>query len=225
MRIFFAVPQRQLLIGGTLAVATALGCQTNTGTVIDKKTTQGAILGGLAGAAAGRAIGGHENDTAGILIGAAAGAVAGGLIGRYLDKQQEELDAIPDANVERREDKLIVGFQGDVLFDSGSSTLHSGAVSRLRSVADTLRRFPESDLVVKGYTDSQGSEAFNLKLSEDRADRVRDLLIAEGLAASRITTVGYGESFPVASNATPEGRQQNRRVEIEIRPREDQLRE
>ena len=202
-----------------------LGCQTNTGTALDNKSTQGAILGGRAGAAVGRAIGGHKHDTAGILIGAATGAVAGGLIGNYLDKQAQELDAIPDANIERREDRLIVGFQGDVLFDSGSPALHPGAYSRLEQLARTLNRYPASDVVVKGHTDSQGSEQYNLRLSQGRADHVRDVLIAEGLSPSRIRAIGLGEGFPMASNETAAGRQQNRRVEIEIRPREDQLRE
>ena len=203
----------------------ALGCETNTGTALDKKSTQGAILGGLMGAAAGRAIGGHEHDTAGILIGAAGGAVAGGLIGHYLDKQAQELDAIPDANVEQRDDVLIVGFQGDVLFDSGSSVLHAGAYPRLEALADTLKRSPASDVVVKGHTDSQGGGQYNLRLSQDRADHVRAVLVAEGVSPSRVSAIGVGEAFPVASNDTAAGRQQNRRVEVEIRPREDEIRE
>jgi outer membrane protein OmpA-like peptidoglycan-associated protein len=217
--------RRVTLCAAVAGLCAVLGCETNTGTALDKKSTQGAILGGLAGAAAGRAIGGHEHDTEGILIGAAGGAVAGGLIGHYLDKQAQELDAIPDANVEQRDDVLIVGFQGDVLFDSGSSVLHAGAYSRLETLADTLKRYPASDVVVKGHTDSQGGDQYNLRLSQDRADHVRAVLIADGVGPSRVSAIGVGEAFPVASNDTAAGRQQNRRVEVEIRPREDEIRE
>jgi outer membrane protein OmpA-like peptidoglycan-associated protein len=203
------------------ALLVASGCQTNTGTALDKKTTQGAVLGALAGAAAGRAIGGHDNAAAGILIGAAAGGLTGGLIGNYLDRQQQELDAIPDATVQRREDTLILSFPGDVVFDSGSATLSAGAYERLRTVADSLRQYPDTDLVVKGHTDSVGSDSFNLDLSEQRAESVRKFLVAEGVSAYRITAIGFGEQFPLATNASPEGRAQNRRVEIEIRPNQE----
>ena len=205
-------------LAGLLAAA---GCQTNTGTALDKKTTQGAVLGALAGAAAGRAIGGHENAAAGILIGAAAGGLAGGLIGNYLDKQQQELDAIPDSTVQRRQDALILSFPGDIVFDSGSATLSAGAYERLRSVADSLRQYPDTDVVVKGHTDSTGADSFNLDLAERRADNVRQFLIAEGVSSYRVTAIGFGEQFPLATNATPEGRAQNRRVEIEIRPNQE----
>lgn len=201
-----------------VAFAVFAGCQTNTGTVLDKKATQGAVLGALAGAAAGAAIGGHEHRAGGALIGAATGALAGGLIGRYLDNQAKELDAIPGAEVQRREDSLLVNFQSTLLFDSGSSTLKPGAYDRLRPLARTLNNYPKSDVIVKGHTDSEGSDSFNQKLSEDRADRVREFLVSEAVAAPRITAIGFGETMPVATNDTPEGRQQNRRVEIEIRP-------
>jgi outer membrane protein OmpA-like peptidoglycan-associated protein len=214
---------RRALGAGLGLALTVAGCQTDTGTVLDKKTTQGAILGTLGGAAAGAAID-HDKRGRGALIGAAVGGLAGGLIGNYLDRQAQEMDAIPDADVRRNEDSLTVLFPGDVLFDSGSSALAPGAYQRLRSLADTLRRYPDTDVVVKGHTDSTGSESFNLRLSEERAENVRRYLIAEGVSAYRVTSVGFGEAFPLASNATPEGRQQNRRVEIEVRPN-DELRE
>lgn len=209
---------------GALVVAfsAALGCQTNTGTILDKKTTQGAILGTLAGAAAGAAI--DKKAGRGALIGAAVGGLAGGLVGNYLDKQAQEIDAIPDANVQRREESLVVLFPGDVLFGVGSSALSPGAYQRLGSLAGTLERYPDTNIVVKGHTDGTGDESYNVRLSEDRAESVRKYLVAEGVTAQRVSAVGYGEAFPVASNATPEGRQQNRRVEIEIKPN-DELRE
>jgi outer membrane protein OmpA-like peptidoglycan-associated protein len=200
----------------------ALGCQTNTGTVLDNKTTQGAIFGTLAGAAAGAAL--DKKSGRGALIGAAVGGVAGGFIGNYMQKQAQEIDAIPDAEVQRREEGLLVLFPGDLLFDTGSSALSAGAYQRLRSLADTLKRYPDTNIVVKGHTDSTGDESYNLRLSEERADNVRRYLVAEGVGSHRATAIGYGEAFPMASNASPAGRQQNRRVEIEIRAN-DELRE
>jgi len=215
-------------IGSTaLAILTAvsfLACQTNTGTVVDKKATQGAILGGLAGAAAGAAIGGHDHRGGGALIGAATGAIAGGMVGHYLDKQAQELDAIPGATVQRRDDSLLVNFESEILFDSGSATLYPGSFDQLRSLAQTLNRYPKSDVIIKGHTDSTGEEAFNQTLSERRADGVRNFLIAESVAPPRITAIGFGESVPVAGNDTEVGRQRNRRVEIEIRPYDEVLR-
>lgn len=199
-----------------VAVLASFGCQTNTGTVLDNKTAQGAIFGTLAGAAAGAAIDDHSGR--GALIGAAVGGVSGGLIGNYLENQAQEIDAIPDANVLRREDSLLVQFPGDVFFDSGSTVMHAGAHTRLRSLAESLRSHPDTDVIIRGHTDSTGSESYNLRLSDARADAVRRVLISEGVASYRISGVGMGSSLPVASNATAAGRQQNRRVEIEIRP-------
>ena len=205
------------------ALVATLGCQTNTGTILDKKTTQGAILGTLAGAATGAAVDSHKRGR-GALIGAAVGGIAGGLVGNYLDKQAKEIDAIPDADVQRRDDSLIVVLPGDVLFDTNSSALTPGAYERLRSLAETLERYPDTSIVVKGHTDGAGTESYNLKLSEERADSVRRFLVAEGVSASRVTAIGFGEAYPLVSNDTQSGRQQNRRVEIEIKPN-DELRE
>jgi outer membrane protein OmpA-like peptidoglycan-associated protein len=211
-------------VAGLLACAfAASGCQTNTGTIVDKKTTQGAILGTLAGAAAGAAVDSHKRGR-GALIGAAVGGIAGGLIGNYLDKQAKEIDAIPDADVQRRDDSLIVMLPGDVLFDTNSSALAPGAYERLRSLAATFNRYPDTNIVVKGHTDSTGAESYNLKLSEERAENVRKYLVAEGVSPSRVTAIGFGEAYPLVSDATSSGRQQNRRVEIEIKPN-DELRE
>jgi outer membrane protein OmpA-like peptidoglycan-associated protein len=203
------------------AVLATLGCETAPGT----RTQQGAILGSIAGATAGVLAAGEGDNLAGGLIGGAAGALAGGLIGRYLDNQSREIDAIPDANVERQADRLLVTFPGDTLFDSGSSSVSPGASQRLTQLAQTLNRYPESSVVIRGYTDSTGSEASNLRLSEDRASNVRNYLVSAGVSPGRITAMGFGEQFPVATNATEAGRQQNRRVELEIVPRQDQLRE
>jgi len=206
-------------IAGLLSVL-LIGCA-GSGSVLDSKAKKGALLGTLAGAAAGAALGGSDHRAGGALIGAATGALAGGLIGNYLDKQAQELDAIPGADVQRRDDSLLVNFQSQLLFDSGSSSLQPGAYDRMRSLAQTLNNYPRSHVIIKGHTDSSGADDLNQRLSEQRADRVRGFLISEGVTASRITAIGFGESMPVTSNSSDAGRQQNRRVEIEIRPYED----
>lgn len=216
--------QRVLAAPMAVAILASLSaCATNTGTVADDKRVQGAVLGTLAGAAAGAAID-HNKRGRGALIGAAVGGLAGAGIGHYLEKQKQEIDQIPDANVQQQGEALMVAFPGDVLFDTGSSSLAPGAFSRLDQLADTLTRYPETDVIVKGHTDAEGSEASNQSLSEQRADSVRRYLIGKGVSPSRITSIGFGESMPLVSNSTMAGRQQNRRVEIELRPNQ-QMRE
>jgi outer membrane protein OmpA-like peptidoglycan-associated protein len=210
----------QLFQGLTTAVAllclsATLGCAE--GQLLDTKTKQGAVIGTLAGAAAGAAIGGKKHRAGGALIGAAGGAIAGGLVGNYLDKQAKEIDAIPGAEVERRDDSLLVNFAGGILFDTDSASLSPGGYDRLRSLAQTLSQYPKQRLIIKGHTDSQGDDRYNQKLSEERANTVRTYLVSEASRA-RISAIGFGSKMPVATNASAEGRQQNRRVEIEIRP-------
>ena len=204
-------------------LASLAACATNTGTVLDDKRAQGAILGTLAGAATGAAID-HNKRGRGALIGAAVGGLAGAGIGHYLEKQKQEIDQIPDANVQQQGETLMVAFPGDVLFDTGSSSLAPGAFSRLDQLAATLGRYPDTDVIIKGHTDGAGTETANQTLSEQRADAVRRYLIGKGVSPARMTSVGFGESMPLATNSTPEGRQQNRRVEIELRPNQ-QMRE
>jgi outer membrane protein OmpA-like peptidoglycan-associated protein len=139
-------------------------------------------------------------------------------VARYLDEQARRVqDGVADASVQRQEDRLLVTLPGDAIFAPGSASLSPGGSDRLRALAETLNAYPETDVVVKGYTDAQGSEAFNLKLSEDRADRVREYLTSQGVSEARVKAIGFGPQFPVASNDTPEGRQQNRRLELELR--------
>jgi len=204
-----------------LGFFTTLGCAE--GQLLDTKTKQGAVVGTLAGAAAGAAIGGKKHRAGGAIIGAATGAIAGGLVGNYLDKQAKEIDAIPGAEVERRDDSLLVNFAGGILFDTDSASLSSGGYDRLRTLAGTFNNYPKQRLIIKGHTDSTGDDRYNQKLSEERADTVRNYLVSEGVSTARVTAIGFGSKMPVSTNATAEGRQQNRRVEIEIRPDEEVL--
>ena len=182
----------------------------------------GALTGAVIGAGAGAAID-HDKRGRGALIGAATGAAVGGGIGYLIQRQRNELEQIPGTEVEVQEqggqEQLLVTMESALLFETDSFALKSGQET-LDQIAATLNKYPESKVVVKGYTDSRGSEEHNLQLSERRAESVRNYLVAEQVDPARITSVGFGESLPVASNDTEDGRQQNRRVEIEIIPTE-----
>lgn len=191
------------------------------------KTQKGAAIGTGAGAAAGAVLGqAIGRDTGSTLIGAAVGAavggVTGGFIGNYMDKQEEAmrqtLSNVEGANVQRNLDTLAVTFKSDILFAVNSSTLKGGAFDEISRVAKVLNQYPETRMTVAGYTDSTGSEELNQKLSEKRAESVKNALVGEGVNPARITTVGYGENKPVADNNTEAGRQLNRRVTIFITP-------
>ncbi len=191
------------------------------------KTQQGAVYGAAAGAAAGAIVGqaiGH--DAKGTLEGAAIGAAVGGLagagIGHYMDKQEEALRqamaASEAASISRQGNVLAVTFKGDFLFDIDSAVVHPGAYSDIKRMAKILRDYPQTRIRIEGHTDSTGSEEYNLRLSQRRAEAVKQLLVAEGIDPSRIVTIGYGEARPRATNATKQGRQLNRRVEVFIEP-------
>lgn len=211
------------MLGISLAALLALpaGCATNPdGTTEYKRTAIGALAGGAVGAGAGALIGGKRAGR-GALIGGVAGAVVGGAIGNYLDRQAAELKRrIPDAAVERQGDKLYVALPSGILFDVDRDQIRSEARNSLVTAADVLVKYPDTYVAVEGHTDSTGSYDYNQSLSERRAMRVRDVLVDSGVPAERLSVRGYGETDPIADNATPEGRQLNRRVQLEIRPNE-----
>jgi outer membrane protein OmpA-like peptidoglycan-associated protein len=182
------------------------------------KWQTGAAVGGAVGAGTGAIIG-HQSDheVEGALIGGAVGAVAGGLIGAQLDKQQAELSQV--AEVERpSETELVVILRDKILFDVDSYSLKPGAEDNLSEIADILIKYPDFNIIVEGHTDNTGKENYNQWLSEKRAGAVADFLVGRGLNPARIQVIGYGETRPVATNETPEGRQQNRRVELHVVP-------
>lgn len=186
-------------------------------------TAVGTGVGAAVGAGLGQAIGRDTKATLiGAGIGAAVGAMAGGSIGRYMDNQETALRqnlAVSDAaSVQRSADLLAVTFRADMLFDVDSVSLKPGAFQEINRVADVLVQYPQTNILIAGHTDSTGGEVYNQGLSERRAITVRNVLLNQGVAAYRMTTIGYGETQPVASNATPEGRQMNRRVVVTITP-------
>jgi len=180
------------------------------------KTARGAGYGAAAGAAAAVLLGKREADE--ILAGAGLGALAGTGVGLYLDAQEEKLARIPGTTVERAgRDTLLVHFDSDVLFAVDSATLSSTSRSTLSDVAGVLMEYPKTAVIVQGHTDATGTEEHNQALSERRAGSVRAELISRGVAPARLAAVGYGEGYPVASNASPSGRRLNRRVDILLR--------
>lgn len=191
------------------ALAVLAGCASMS------RTQKGAVIGAAAGAATGAAV--SKNDTKGAVIGGAIGAVAGGIIGNYLDKQAEKMREVEGAQVEREGDQLKVTFENRILFDFDSSTLKPAAKTQLDQVARVLTEYPDTDILVMGHTDSQGTDEYNQRLSERRARAVEGYLESKGVGGSRITAKGYGESVPIADNATEAGRAQNRRVELSIK--------
>lgn len=187
------------------------------------RTWKGAAIGGAIGAAGAVLKGKREADE--ILAGAAIGGVVGGAIGAYMDRQQERLARIPGTTVERvGEDTLMVHFDNDVLFDIGSSRLGSDGRSTLDEVADVINDYPKTAVVVQGHTDSTGSEESNQYLSERRANAVEGYLLNRGVDSDRMAAEGYGESYPIASNASASGRAQNRRVDVLLKANAGPLR-
>ena len=195
------------------------------------KTQKGAIYGAAGGAAAGAIVGQViSHDTKGTLIGAAIGAAVGGLggagVGKMMDDQERDMrKAVASseaASVTREGNLLAVTFKGDVTFDTNSTVLRPGLQSEINRVAGVLNQYPNTLVRVEGHTDSTGTDAYNMDLSNRRATAVENLLVQRGIADSRIEAVGYGETLPVATNDTEAGRQRNRRVEIKIAPQTQQ---
>jgi len=217
-----------------------------------RHATEGAVLGGLAGAGVGRAIAGHDYDEAGYWIGGALGVLAGAVVGDAMDREEDRARHAPypsdppapphrepprdDGWDDDRHDyepdepygyepprspgplppgPLLLNLPDEVLFAPGSARLEPGAKRRLRSVAVALRRHSQTVAVVRGHTSR--SERREDVLSEARSRVVRDYLLDQGVAASRVIALGMGARFPLASDRTAEGQQRNRRAEIEIR--------
>jgi outer membrane protein OmpA-like peptidoglycan-associated protein len=188
------------------------GCATNTG----KGAAIGAGGGGLLGAGIGALAGGGKGAVIGGVVGAGVGAGTGALIGNYMDKQEAELKKMKAANVERKGDQLVVRFKSEILFDTNKADLKSASQSDLAEFANVLKQYPETNLVIQGHTDNKGKKANNEKLSRKRAESVLSALSTNGVVASRMTAQGYADNYPVADNSTPDGRQKNRRVEVQI---------
>jgi len=206
-------PKWVIVVGLAASVAS---CQMDSA----PNTIGGAAAGGLAGAGIGALVSGGNRGT-GALIGAGIGALAGGAIGNYMDRQQADLRrnlAGTGIGVNRRGDNLVLEIPGDVTFATDSASIKPQFYGPLDQVAATLNQYPETYIDVVGHTDNTGSFDYNQQLSEARARSVADYLSSRGVYPPRINIGGAGETMPKASNATAYGRQENRRVELTIRP-------
>lgn len=184
------------------------------------RTAIGGIGGALGGYLLGDIVGGRRDRTEKI-VGAGIGAVAGAGIGYYLDQQERELrqkTAGTGIDVVRDGDSLLLNMPSQVTFDVDSSAVKPEFRNTLNDVASTLVQYESTYIDVYGHTDSTGSDAYNQTLSERRAQSVSSYLSSRGVQSARLATRGFGESQPVASNTTEDGRAQNRRVEIRIVP-------
>ncbi len=205
-----------------VALAGTSACVTNPET--GEKRISRTAIGGVAGAVGGYFLGdliGGKRDRTERIVGAGIGAVAGAGVGYYLDEQAKELrqqTAGTGVDVVRDGDNLILNMPSQVTFGVDSATINPQFQSTLDQVAATLNKYESSYIDVYGHTDSTGSDAYNQSLSERRAGSVSSYLSSRGVLSQRIASRGYGESQPIATNATEEGRAANRRVEIRIVP-------
>lgn len=190
----------------------ASGCKTM------NRTQKGAVIGAAGGGAVGAVIGKAAGNTAmGAIIGAAVGGAAGAVIGHKMDKQAEEMKKVlGDAEVRREGEGIVILFKEKVLFGFDRSDINTSAESSLHKLVNVLQKYPDTNIEIIGHTDDKGSDTYNQALSERRAVSVSDFLKGQGVSSSRLTTKGMGESDPVATNDTEEGRSLNRRVEFVI---------
>ena len=181
-------------------------------------TAKGAGIGAAAGAAVGAIIG-HQsgNRTTGAVVGGVAGGALGALIGKRLDNQAKELEkvqGVEDVKVDQEKQKIEATLK--INFDSNKDVIKSTEATKLDELAGVFSKYPENIVSLEGHTDSDGTEAYNQTLSEKRAKSVETYLRGKNLNIASLTSTGYGETRPVSSNETAEGKAMNRRVEIKI---------
>lgn len=213
-----AKPALALLLAALLS-ACATSTDPWTGEPRTSRTGAGAGIGAGVGAVIGAVSGGDRLKRA--AIGAGVGALAGAAVGAYMDRQEaalrEQLRG-SGVSVTRRGDEIILNMPGNVTFDVDSAGLKPQFFEVLDSVALVAQEFDQTVLVVDGHTDATGSAEYNHDLSGRRADTVARYIVNQGVAPVRVESYGYGEQYPVATNNSPEGREQNRRVELTLIP-------
>jgi len=206
-----------LLTAGTFALS---GCLENGPGEQGNRTQNGAIIGALVGGAFGATRKG-DHKLGKTAAGAAVGAAIGGLIGNSLDKQAEDLRrdiGNDDVKIVNTGSELVVTMPQDILFATDSASVRADLRRDLGKLATNLQQYPDTTVDVIGHTDNTGTASYNQNLSARRADAVANVMMDAGVRPSRVRSFGRGEDDPVATNLTPEGRSQNRRVEIIIRP-------
>ena len=212
-----ALPLVAVLVASLLVSA----CQTTnpyTGQQQTSNTAKGAGIGAAAGAVIGALAGGSRKSA---LIGAGVGVLAGGAAGSYMDSQEAKMRQQlqgTGVSVTRNGDSLILNMPGNITFATNQSDVNASFYPVLNSVALVLKEYEKTTIDVVGHTDSTGTMQLNMQLSQARANSVGQYLQGQGVLAARIATQGVGPQYPIASNDTPEGRAQNRRVELILRP-------
>lgn len=191
----------------------------------EEKQTSKLAIGAGVGAAGGALVGlltsDSKNHQRNVLLGAGIGALAGGSVGYYMDVQEAKLRQRlrnTGVSVTRSGNQILLNMPGNVTFDTNSADINAGFYEVLNGVCIVLEEYEKTTVDVLGHTDSVGSETYNQRLSENRARSVAEYLASQGIQPARLLMAGRGESQPIASNATPEGRARNRRVEIQISP-------
>lgn len=212
----------RIIISGmaALSLLTVSACVTDPNT--GQRHASRTAIGAAGGAGLGYLLGGIVGGKTARILGAGIGGVAGGVVGDRLDDQIRELDEVTagtgvDVSETPDGSGILVNLP-EVTFAVDSTTISPNMRAVLDDVAQSMIRYPDSLIDVMGHTDSTGAEAYNLDLSRRRAESVANYLVSRGVGRARIETIGYGEQYPVADNSTPEGRAQNRRVEIRITP-------
>jgi len=182
------------------------------------RTQKGAIIGGASGAVVGGLIGKAAGNTLlGAILGAAVGGAAGAFIGHYMDKQAAEMQRdLEGAKVERIGEGIKITFDSGLLFDVNKAELREASRRNIEKLAQILQKYPDTNILIEGHTDSTGADDYNMGLSRERSGSVADYLADQSVTSSRCTVMGYGESQPIASNESVQGRQMNRRVDIAV---------
>lgn len=216
------ISHRILGAAGLAAMLATTACTTDptTGERRVSKAAIGGIGGALGGYLLGDLVGGRRDRTEKI-VGAGIGAIAGAGIGAYMDAQERKLreeTAGTGVDVIRDGDNLLLRMPSGITFAYDRADVQPQFQPTLNDVASVLSQYPKTYIDVLGHTDSDGSDAYNQTLSERRAQAVASYLVNRGVQSARIATRGYGETQPIASNATEEGKASNRRVEIKIAP-------
>lgn len=203
-----------------LVATTLVGCATDDP---NRRAKTGAAIGAVAGAVLGKQVSGARGAP---IVGAVVGAIAGGAVGNYMDKQHAELQRELAAEQARQElqitrlsdNSLKIGIASDVSFDVDSAQIKPDALTTYAKIANVLSNYDKTVIHIVGHTDSTGSDQYNQGLSERRASSVASYMGGQGLPGTRVRQEGRGESQPIASNDSPEGRKRNRRVDIVIKP-------
>jgi outer membrane protein OmpA-like peptidoglycan-associated protein len=215
----------KVLLAALAAAVVVSGCYTTDPYSGDRKvsnTAKGAGIGAAIGAVAGILTGpdsrAHRKNA---LIAAGVGALAGGAVGNYMDRQEAKLRqqlAGTGVSVTRNGDTITLNMPGNITFKTDSADVNGSFYEVLNSVSLVLKEYDKTILEVAGHTDNTGSDQYNQALSQRRANSVAQYLESHGVNAQRVMTVGAGETHPIASNDTPDGRQANRRVELSLEP-------